>query len=107
MSEATLQEHVRRLSRQFGWLYYHTHRAQHSPAGFPDCVMVRDEWLIFAELKRQASRYRPTIEQQMWLVRLGHIAQIFDRVTDTPRIDVFLWRPMDLFDGTIAATLAP
>ena len=51
MKERDFQEWLRQLARMFGWRYYHTHRSDHSAAGFPDVVMVRGPRLIFAELK--------------------------------------------------------
>lgn len=108
MSEKVLQERVRQLCLMFSWRYYHTHRSQHSPAGFPDTVAVRGPRLIFAELKRQAVRYKPSAEQQAWLNNLTHIADLLRQsqpIYDAPEIGVYLWRPMDLLDGTIEEAL--
>lgn len=87
-----------------GWLGYHTHRSQHSPAGFPDLALVRRGRFVLAELKRQGPRYKTTPAQDRWLTELGRVADI-DGV-DNPRIAVYLWRPIDLLDGTITRLLA-
>lgn len=109
MTERVLQERVRQTFLWAGWLFYHTHRAEHSPAGFPDCVGVREDRLVFAELKRQdENRHQPSAEQQRWLDALGKIAELMRTcgpIYDAPRIEVYLWRPLDLIDGTVAKIL--
>lgn len=92
MPEEALQEQVRQMALMLGWLYYHTHNSRHSPAGFPDCVMVKEERLIFAELKRWDKN--PTPVQYEWLDALGNASQ-----------EAYVWRPQDLLDGTIERTL--
>jgi hypothetical protein len=91
MSEKTFMAQVIKTAKQLGWICYHTYRATHSPAGFPDLVLVRCGFLILAELKREAGRL--TIEQTCWLLNLaqglGH---------------VYVWRPRDLY--TVAVFLA-
>lgn len=51
-----------------GWTCYFTHRAQHSPSGFPDCWFVRDGRLLVRELKRDGQV--PTAAQAWWLEAL-------------------------------------
>jgi hypothetical protein len=94
MPERTLQESVRKIAKDLPTLlYYHVHRAQHSPAGFPDCVFLNKVTgaVVYAELKREGER--PSPAQQEWIDAL-HL-----------RHHVFLWKPTDLIDGTIARTL--
>ena len=83
MTEAELSEQVRQLFKLFGWWAYHTHRSEHSEAGFPDWVAVRDTRLLFAELKRQ--RARMPRKQQEIITRLGRT-----------QAEVYVWRPSDL-----------
>lgn len=108
MSEKDLQSRVEQIAGVTGWLFYHTHRSDRSPAGFPDCVMVRRGRLIFAELKRQTQSAQPTPAQRQWLIRLAEVPAGIERhwpaVTANP-VEVFLWRPADLLDGTIQAAL--
>lgn len=92
MLEKTLQEAVRRLALAGGWRYYHTHRSQHSPAGFPDVCIVRDGVLLFAELKRETGKLSD--EQQAWLDDLRAAG-----------VEVYVWRPSDLLTGAIAQRL--
>ena len=43
ITEKQLESQVKDLAKVFGYIYYHTWRSFHSPAGFPDCVLVRLE----------------------------------------------------------------
>lgn len=96
------------LALALGWRGYHTHRSQHSPAGFPDLTLVRGGVLVFAELKTERGKTTP--EQDAWLEDLGLVA---DRAaaqdpTGVPVpliVDVHLWRPSDLLEGRIEAVL--
>lgn len=100
MLEAVLQERVRQLFLLHHWRYYHTYRSQHSPAGFLDVCAVRKDRLIFAELKREAARYKLSAEQQAWYDDL----EKFGRANRAP-IEVYVWRPSDLISGRIAEIL--
>jgi hypothetical protein len=52
-----------------GWRRYHTWLAKHSPAGFPDEVLVRPPRLVFAELKAEAGRLKPDHESDLEMLR--------------------------------------
>jgi len=93
MLEGVLQERVRQLCLLHRWRYYHTHRSQHSPAGFPDTCAVRGDRLLFAELKRERGKTSPA--QDEWLADLRRIVGV----------SVYLWRPSDLLSGRIEAVL--
>ena len=77
MTHKAFQAQVESLARSMGWLCYHTFLSKHSPAGFPDEVLVRPPRLIFAELKIPPDK--PTIAQQVWLETLAKLdcAEIF------------------------------
>ena len=68
VTEKEFDKQVRELSDIYGWKRYHTYRSKHSPAGFPDLVLVRDGRLIFAELKSEMGRLTPA--QGEWLTAL-------------------------------------
>lgn len=94
------------LAQQLGWLGYHTHRSDRSPAGFPDLVLVRGPRLIFAELKRQARSAKPTPAQEEWLDRLGVVERaVADANATVASVEVYLWRPEDLLDRSIESIL--
>lgn len=126
MTEAQLLEAVlgtpRRpgLALALGWLGYHTHRSQHSPAGFPDLALVhpRAGRLIFAELKRErrGKRDDPTEVQLEWLNALNAVGDAITedlivglgelRAGEHPtRVIALTWRPSDLLSGVIEANL--
>lgn len=79
MNEKQFLRAVRELAEWFGWRLYHTWNSIHSPAGFPDLVLVRPPRVIFAELKVRGRK--PTPAQQEWLNLLG----------ECPQVEVYLW----------------
>ena len=90
LTEKQFEAQVKELAKMFGYFYYHTHRSQFSPSGFPDCVMARIEpepRLIFAELKTDdIKNSQPSFDQWLWLYILQQL----------PRpVECFLWRPDD------------
>ena len=87
ITEKQFEAQIKDLAKLFGWKYYHTWRSIHSPAGFPDCVMVRNGQLIFAELKSEKGKLTP--EQDEWLDALIGVA----KHTNFQEIQVYLWRP--------------
>jgi hypothetical protein len=87
-TEKQLAAKVRELAALFGWLRYHTHRSDFSPAGFPDETLARAPRLIFAELKSDNPHAKPSEAQQRWLDLLAQI----------PEVEVYVWRPKDLDD---------
>ena len=84
VSERELTAYVRDVARVLGWRRYHTWLSKHSPAGFPDEVLVRSGRLIFAELKSE--RGKLSDEQEAWLEELRGV----------PAVEVFVWRPADM-----------
>jgi hypothetical protein len=84
ITERDLTTYVRDLATLLGWRRYHTWLSKHSPAGFPDEVLVRRGRLVFAELKSEKAKLKP--EQQAWLNDLRLV----------PGIEVYIWRPSDM-----------
>ena len=87
ITEKQFESQVKGLAKTFGWLYYHTWRSFHSPAGFPDCVMVRGDRLVIAELKSEKGKVSE--KQFEWLEALGRA-----------KSEVYLWRPSN-FDEIV------
>lgn len=92
-TEKQFQEAVIELAKLNGWMVYHTHDSRRSEPGFPDLVLVKNGFVIFAELKTEKGRVSEA--QEKWLRNLGSGEGCFS---------VFLWRPK-MWDG-IARTLA-
>ncbi len=82
ISEKQFERQVKDAASLFKWEYYHTHRSQFSPAGFPDCVFVR-ETVIYAELK--AEKGKLSEDQRRWLLALVRAGQ-----------RVYVWRPSSI-----------
>jgi len=85
VSERDFERQVKDLSKLFGFLYYHTWRSIHSPAGFPDCTMVRGNRVIFAELKSEKGE--PSDKQLEWINALSDVGG---------NVECYLWRPSNL-----------
>ena len=75
---------VQDLARICGWEIYHTWLSIRSAGGWPDLALVRPPRLIFAELKTDKGKIRPS--QEHWLALLGQC----------PGVEVYVWRPSDL-----------
>jgi hypothetical protein len=110
MTEKELRTSIVRAAREFGWRVYFTWSSMHSPAGFPDLVLVRSARLIFAELKAEKGKTTP--DQDAWLADLRQIneyvaarsrVQIADgtwvNFTGYVPPEVYVWRPADLEDA--------
>jgi hypothetical protein len=86
--DATVQEfqaQVLQLARLCGWRVYHTHDSRRRAVGFPDLVLVKGPYLIFAELK--CDKGRLTEAQEEWIAAL--------RAAGAP---AYCWRPGDWSD---------
>ena len=107
-AESAWQSELDGLLRFYGWLGYHTHRSDRSPAGFPDTTATRHlvgygPELLFAELKTDSGRTSQA--QDIWLRLLGATetwqrawVQAADDLGVMPEhhavsIGVYLWRP--------------
>lgn len=87
------------LAVQLGWrLNYHVHRADRSPAGYPDWTLVRDR-IIFAELKRQPpmSKRDPTRELSASSIHpLSDLQRDFLDGIARAGGEAYVWVPSDL-----------
>ena len=80
-NEAAFQASIVKAARGQRWMVYHTYDSRRSQAGFPDLVLVRFPWTVFAELKMP--RGRLTDDQARWLLALGR----------NNAGEVVVWRP--------------
>lgn len=81
------------VCKQVGLLWYHTHRSDRSPAGYPDLHIVGLGADLYRELKKESGAV--TEAQQVWLGSLEELGY-----------DVGVWRPSDLLSGRVAEQLA-
>ena len=95
VNEAALQAWITELAGWRRWRTYHTHDSRHSPAGFPDLVLVRGARLVFAELK--TAKANPTPDQWAWLDALEGVGDAV-RSRGTGSVETYLWRPGDMGD---------
>lgn len=73
------------------WKAYHTFFSDRSQAGWPDLALVRER-VLFAELKTTGGKL--TDAQLEWLMAL-----------ESAGAEVYVWRPIDWYEGRIAAAL--
>ncbi|MFA5317167.1 MAG: VRR-NUC domain-containing protein [Dehalococcoidales bacterium] len=73
MTEAQFQAQIIQLAKLYGWKIYHTHDSRKSEAGFPDLCLVKDNRLIFWEVKSDKGKL--SSEQWDWLTCLKKVAQ--------------------------------
>jgi hypothetical protein len=108
VTEKDLQRTVIEIAKLYGFRVAHQRPARtangwrtaiEGDVGFPDLVLLRGvrngqpARLLFVELK--TARGKPSPDQVKWLELLQEV----------PRIEVHLWRPMDLQNGKIAEIL--
>lgn len=82
LTERRFSQQVVDYATLMRWRVYRTHNSRHSPAGFPDLVLVRRPRVVWAELKSE--RGRATKEQLAWIGELFACSQ-----------EVYIWRPSD------------
>ena len=81
--EQDLQNKIIKLAKVYGYeQIYHTWRSDHSPAGFPDLILLREKRMVVAEIKSEKGILSP--EQYFWLCAFRKITK-----------DVYLWKPSD------------
>lgn len=97
VSERDLTRQVSDLARLFGWRRYHAWLSKHSPAGFPDEVLLRGGRLAVLELKSERGRLTPTQEEWLEAFRRfgGMVNGLVPLGVREPRVDVELVRPSD------------
>ncbi len=88
MTEKQLEGHLAAKCRSLSLLRYHTLRSVGSEPGFPDDVIVGPSGVLYAEMKTAKGKVSPA--QEKWLDALRAAGQ-----------EAVVWRPSDLFDGTI------
>ena len=96
LTEKQFEAQVKDLAKFCGYKYYHTWRSIHSPAGFPDCVLVKVDKIIFAELKAEKGKLSPA--QQEWIDILKEYEQeiFLNWPTNDLPFAVYVWRPSQI-----------
>ena len=105
ITERALKDACVDLAKAYGWLVYHalpsinsrgrwaTHFQGH--AGFPDLVLVHPAGdMVVVELKSEIGKQ--TSAQRRWLMAFAAAG-----------VEIDVWRPEQLKDGTIAERLRP
>lgn len=117
MTEDELLEAVVEMAERLGWRVSHIPDklyklaaeeqrwdAMRGAKSFPDLVMVRNGWLIFAELKTEDGELEAG--QVEWKRALQYVeAFTEEREYGPSRVRWCLWRPHHHSDGTIEAVL--
>ena len=87
-TEKIFRQLVLDLARLSGWKGYFTWNSIHSPAGFPDLVLVKGSDMLVKELKMD--NRTPTGSQKEWLAALSRVTNVESGV----------WQPKDWQDIT-------
>jgi hypothetical protein len=95
MSEREFRAHVVQMAEDRGWTVYWTWNSKHSPAGFPDLVLLKGKRMLCIELKTVSGQLDRAGRQQAWLEALGRVTLVESDV----------WRPTD--EDKILAALGP
>jgi hypothetical protein len=92
ISEREWQSHVCRIAQLKGWRYYHppdnrpvNGRIQKVVSGFPDLCLIKNNRMVFAELKREMGIV--SAEQEEWIDAIKKCG-----------IEVYVWRPSNLHE---------
>lgn len=83
MSERDFARVVIDAAKLLGWRVYWSWSSVHSPAGFPDLVLVRPPRVVFAELKSERGRL------SVWQ------RETIDLLGQCPGVETYVWRPSD------------
>ena len=83
ITERQFRQQVLDLAQILGWRAYFTWASVHSPAGFPDLVLVRLSRLLMVELKSEKGKLTET--QKEWL----------ESLEATGKVEVYVWKPCD------------
>lgn len=98
-SERQFQAAVLELAQRYHWRTCHFNDSRRAlasgaligdkdAAGWPDLVLVREGWMVIAELKRDNGRCSP--QQEAWLLALSDVEE-----RTGGRLHVAVWRPKD------------
>ena len=96
MSEDQFLALVKEYAELRGWRFYHPWRSDHSVKGYPDCTMIRNGFLIFAELKREEKKL--THDQEMWRLDISLVesrAMQIHNDKDPWPVRYYVWQPSD------------
>jgi hypothetical protein len=95
MPEKELQKTIREMATAFGWSFvYSVPDSRLATAkGMPDLILLKEGRLMFAELKTMQGRL--TSEQVI----------VLDLLRSIPEVEVNVWRPDSLLDGTVEKAL--
>jgi hypothetical protein len=92
ISEREWQNHVCRIATLRGWRYYHppdnrpvNGQIQKIVSGFPDLCLIKNNRMVFAELKREMGIV--SAEQEEWIDAIKKCG-----------IEVYVWRPSNLHE---------
>lgn len=98
ITEAEFMDQVANYAKLRGWKVAHFRPArtakgyrtpcQYDAAGFPDLVMVRDGFLIFAELKRNSHDLED--KQRSWIKAMNEVMEACGST-----VEVYVWTPED------------
>lgn len=82
MSEADLQESVRKAALSLGWRFYHPWDTRNSEEGWPDCFVLRGSRVMVIELKTEKGEVTPAQREYLTAFVDAHIEAWVVRPSD-------------------------
>jgi len=82
LTEKDFRQQVIDLAHYLGYMAYFSWTSIHSPAGFPDLILVRDNVIMAVELKTEKGK--TTLAQEEWLSALSKAG-----------VRTYIWKPSD------------
>ena len=103
MNERDFQAWVKGYAVDHGWLFFHNYDSRRSDKGFLDCMMIRHDVMVVAELKVHKKHSKVTPGQQEWLDAFKRIEDRIQAVFESEGygpsiqrpVQTYLWRPLD------------
>jgi len=71
LTHKDMDENVREICKVMGYLHYHTHDSRRSQPGFPDWLIIKEDTLVFVELK--CGKDKLNEDQIKWFVALRRL----------------------------------
>lgn len=109
MGEADFQATCELVARRYQWTVYHEGDSRKSDKGLPDLICLSpvqpDGTVVLAMIELKARTNKPTLEQEVWLMKLGRVSTLVTgwvKPSDWPEVLALFFDPSGATGGTVA-----